>query len=314
MNTINVNSIMQIYLAIAIFIVNINIFSQDNNIFLSSESDNVAVLEYTNWYADKENDFEGVYQMIVPSDGEYDGQSEKLKLIDVLWSNEIGAYSVFGVMELEVADWNAIDTLRNSMIVCEGESLTGNSCIFKCESSTGEYVVLKYKTLKGRTKETKGLLVTKSDNPGYKYFYEKVKSGSGGFSEKNSIIFSGKELKFGSNIADFTNLFPVFSSGNPDMDYQTYKYGTNYDDAFSNYWITAKFKNDILVCFELNGWQTDEYMKIINETLLQFTFDRTVIEKDEEVGDIRTDYYHKDELRAEYFSFETSVLTICLTK
>jgi hypothetical protein len=55
-------------------------------------------------------------------------------------------------------------------------------------------------------------------------------------------------------------------------------------------------------------------MRLIDATLKQFQFDKTVTEKDEDVGTISSDYYHKDDLKAEYFNFETAVLKICLNK
>ncbi|MBE2218586.1 MAG: hypothetical protein IAE90_10300 [Ignavibacteria bacterium] len=78
--------------------------------------------------------------------------------------------------------------------------------------------------------------------------------------------------------------------------------------------MTAKFKDDKLSCLELNGWQTNEYMQILKDVLKQMKFDKTITEKNEDVGETSSDFYHKDDLKAEYFSFETSVLTICLSK
>jgi len=289
------------------------VYPQTETIFLSSEKDEVKVISYSPWFADSDKDFEGVFQMIVPSDGESDGQAEKLKLTDIHWSDDLGTFTGFVTTELEVADWSQFDTIRNCRISCEGENLTGSSCSFKSEEYSGEFVILKFKTARGKTKETKGLLITRLSTPGYKFFYEKISGTSGGFSERNSILLFGKNLVFGISSTEFINTFTEFTIEEPMDGFQRYRYGTNYDNAFANYWMTAKFQNDKLVCFEFNGWQTDEYMKIIDETLKQFKFDKTVIDKDEDIGDTRTDYYHKEELKAEYFSFETSVLTICLS-
>lgn len=130
----------------------------------------------------------------------------------------------------------------------------------------------------------------------------------------NTIKLFNKELQFGISSDEFGSKFDEFKFDSKENNEMKYKYGTNYSNAFDNYWITATFKDDKLICLELNGWKSREYVKLIDATLRQFKFDKTVTEEDEEVGTLKSDYYHKDDLKAEYFSFETSVLKICLGK
>jgi len=130
----------------------------------------------------------------------------------------------------------------------------------------------------------------------------------------NSITLFNKEVQFGTNTDDFKTIFSEFKLDPQEGNEIVYKYETQYSNTFDNYWITAKFKDNKLVCLELNGWQTDEYMKLLKATLKQLIFDKTVMEKNEDIGEKSTDFYHKDDLKAEYYNFETAVLTICLNK
>lgn len=130
----------------------------------------------------------------------------------------------------------------------------------------------------------------------------------------NAITLFNKELQFGMRSEEFISQLNEFKFNSKEEVEISYKFETNYSDFFSNYWITAKFTDNKLICLELNGWQTEEYMKIIKAIIKQLIFDKTVTEEDEEVGTLRSDYYHKDDLKAEYFSFETTVLKICLNK
>lgn len=128
--------------------------------------------------------------------------------------------------------------------------------------------------------------------------------------QNNSITLFNKSVQFGSSQDEFKAIFDQFSIDPNDNN--TYTYRTNYDNAFDNYWINVNFTNNKLSCLELNGWQTNEYMAILKSVLNQLIYDKTVKEQNEDVGTIETVYYHKDDLNAEYFAFETSVLKICL--
>lgn len=130
----------------------------------------------------------------------------------------------------------------------------------------------------------------------------------------NSITLFGKTVQFGTSTDDFKTSFTEFKLDAQEGNDISYSFRTEHDNAFDNYWITAKFIDNKLTCLELNGWQTDEYMKLIKQTLKQLIFDKTVTEKDKDLGDISSDFYHKDDLKAEYFNFETAVLKICLNK
>lgn len=127
----------------------------------------------------------------------------------------------------------------------------------------------------------------------------------------NSIILFNKEVQFGISSDEFKLIFDDFKLHSQDGNDVNYLYETQYADFFSNFWITAKFKDNKLVCLELNGWQTEEYMQLIDETLTQFQFDKTVEEESEDFGTVSSDFYHKDDLIAEYFNFETAFLSIC---
>jgi len=128
----------------------------------------------------------------------------------------------------------------------------------------------------------------------------------------NTIILFNNELKFGMSSDNFKSRFMEFKLDFTDGINLNYKYETNYSNTFDNFWITAVFKDDKLSCLELNGWQSEEYLKLVKTTLKQLIFDKTVTEENEDLGTVKTDYYHKDNLKAEYFSFETTVLKICL--
>jgi hypothetical protein len=130
----------------------------------------------------------------------------------------------------------------------------------------------------------------------------------------NAITLFNKEVQFGMSSNEFIERFDEFKLDSKEGNEISYKYETNYSNSFDNYWITVKFTDNKLVFLELSGWQTEEYMKIIKATIKQLKFDKTIIEKDEEVGDTKTDYYHKDDLKAECFSFETTVLKIYLNR
>ena len=130
----------------------------------------------------------------------------------------------------------------------------------------------------------------------------------------NSIILFNKEIQFGISSDELILIFENFHLDLQEGNDSNYIYETQYSDYFSNYWITAKFKDNKLVCLELNGWQTEEYLKLIDETLSQFKFDKTVEEESEDIGTMSWDYYHKDDLVAEYYEFETAVVSICLNK
>ena len=146
------------------------------------------------------------------------------------------------------------------------------------------------------------------------YSYNTIESEFVSKTTDNSIKLFNKEIIFGMSSDEFISIFNEFKFDSKDGTDLSYKYETNYSNSFDNYLITAKFKNNKLICLELNGWQTVEYMRLIDATLKQFQFDKTVTEKDEDVGTISSDYYHKDDLKAEYFNFETAVLKICLNK
>jgi len=130
----------------------------------------------------------------------------------------------------------------------------------------------------------------------------------------NSITLFNKELQFGMSSEEFISRFNEFKFDSKEGGETSYKFGTNYSNAFENYWITVKFTDDKLIFLELNGWQTEEYMKIVKATIKQLKFDKTVTEESEDVGTLSSDYYHKDDLKAECFSFETTVLKIYLNK
>jgi len=285
------------------------VYPQTETIFLSSEKGEVTVISYSPWFADSDKDFEGVFQMIVPSDGESDGQAEKLKLTDIRWSDDLGTYTGFVTTELEVADWSQFDTLRNCRISCEGESLTGSSCSFKSEEYSGEFVILKFKAARGKIKETKGLLITRLSTPGYKFFYEKISGTSGGFSEKNSIILFGKELMFGTSSEDFSNQFKEF---NPETDSDTKRYcqiKENPGDPFMGHSICAEFVDNRLVNLSFHG-SSEENVSTVKKVLKQFNYIEKKITNDE-LG-IETEFYKKDDLTAELIEFETTYLRIYL--
>lgn len=130
---------------------------------------------------------------------------------------------------------------------------------------------------------------------------------------ENTITLFNKELQFGMRSDEFKPRFNEFKLESNEGNDLNYKFETNYSDfRSSNYWITATFKDNKLVCLELNGWQTEEYMKLIKATIKQLIFDKTVKEENEDIGTTETDFYHKDDLKAEYYEFETAVLKICL--
>lgn len=117
----------------------------------------------------------------------------------------------------------------------------------------------------------------------------------------NTIVSFQKELHFGIISDEFLSIFNEFKFDTKEGNEIFYKFKTYYENIFDNYYINAEFTNDKLICFELNGWQTEEYNKIINEILSQLQFNKTVIEEDEELVPLSTDCYFKDELKAEKF-------------
>lgn len=128
----------------------------------------------------------------------------------------------------------------------------------------------------------------------------------------NTITLFNKEVEFGMSSDMFKSRFNEFKLDSKEGNELSYKFERNYSDFFSNYWITVKFTDNKLICLELNGWQTEEYMKLLKATMKQMKFDKTITTENEDIGSTSTDYYHKDDLKAEYYNFETAVLKIYL--
>jgi hypothetical protein len=160
--------------------------SQNKNekIYLNSEDSFVTVLNLTTWYASDTTDFFGKFIFLNPAE-DANGNSNGDGYIDILFLEYKGegdeGFKVFASSSLEAEGWEKpiIDTLKNSRIECEGEMLISSTCSFISDSYLGDFIILKYKTIKGITKKTKGILITTKDNVGYKYFYEKTPSGKG---------------------------------------------------------------------------------------------------------------------------------------
>lgn len=291
-------------LLVCFSVLQIRLCLSQEKIFMPSEGEYVMLINISDWFTEDVNEYSGKYEFNYPGQtetGEYEGDAfgEELNIS----FDQVKLSATFNM--IVEASWEQQDTLFNPAI--SGNILTANN-------GSGRFVTIKYKTLKGKIKTTNGVNIKRTDNSGYETFYQKAKKGSGGVSKINSIIFSGKELVFGISSGEFLSSFPEFVLKEPFEGFQIYSFSTGYDNAFENYWINAKFKNDNLMCFELNGWQTNEYMKILKDILTQLEFVKTVKEQDEDVGETITEYYKKDNLVAEYYAFETSVLKICLNR
>jgi hypothetical protein len=160
--------------------------SQNKNekIYLNSENSFVTVLNITTWYASETTDFFGEFVFVNPAE-DANGKSNGDGYIDILFLEYKGegdeGFKVFARSSLEAEGWEKpiIDTLKNSRIECEGEMLISSTCSLISDSHSGDFIILKYKTIKGITKKIKGILITTKDNKDYKYFYEKTPSGKG---------------------------------------------------------------------------------------------------------------------------------------
>lgn len=170
----------------------INSFAQQI-LFLSSENSYVTIVGKDNWYAEDTSDFTGIYEFINAAEDENgnpngDGWLDKLYIEFTQWDEESLGFGIFGYTVGEVEGWDEpmLDTLKNSKIECEGEMLIASSCSLVSDNMNGEFSKLKYKDKSGKLKDTKGLMITRSDNNGYSYFYEKV--GNDNINQSEKII------------------------------------------------------------------------------------------------------------------------------
>lgn len=137
--------------------------------------------------------------------------------------------------------------------------------------------------------------------------------------DKNSIILFGKELVFETTLDEFKILFDEFKPETNDFFYGTNGEGfelysirkENIQDPFKGHLIVAKFKDNKLSCMEFHG-SSDEITIIVKDILPQLVIYDKKITNDE--LEIETEYYKKDNLKAELVEFESTLLTICLYK
>ena len=155
-------------------------YSKTEKIYVNSENSFVTVLNYSTWFANDTTDYIGKFTFVNPAEDDLgnpngDGYMDNLQISYINGIENSLGFSVFAYSALDVEGWDSpmMDTLKNARIECEGEMLISSKCSLVSDSFTGEYVILKYKTKIGTVKETKGIIIARSDNPGYKYFYEK---------------------------------------------------------------------------------------------------------------------------------------------